>query len=109
MGTMSIRDLTLGHFVCPEVAKLQLLSSVDAVLAESRPSRSLCSDGSEHDGIALAAAAAQGSCADAATATTQLVQQCQCEAVAAHADWVAEGDRAAVDVDDLVGDAEFVD
>jgi hypothetical protein len=34
------------------------------------------------------------------------VQQREGEAVAAHADRVAEGDRAAVDVDDLVGDAE---
>ena len=41
----------------------------------------------------------------AATAA-QLVQQRERQAVAAHADRVAEGDRPAVDVDDLVGDAE---
>ena len=67
------------------------------------------SDGLEHDGVALSAAAAQTGRTDSAAATTQFVEQGQREAVATHTDRVAERDGAAVDVDDLVGDAEFVD
>ena len=57
-------------------------------------------------GVALAAAAAERGRTDAATAAAQLVDQREHDARARHADRVAEGDRAAVDVDDVVGDAE---
>src|SRR5947199_4862481 len=59
-------------------------------------------------GVALGAAAAQGGSAGAATAATQFVDQVQEDAVAAHPDGVAQGDGAAVDVGDLVGDAQVV-
>ena len=58
-------------------------------------------------GVALAAATAQRGGAEAAAAAAQLVQHGERQAVAAHADRVAEGDGAAVDVDDLVADAEL--
>ena len=65
------------------------------------------SDRAHDQGVALPAAAAQGGRAGAAATTAQLVEQRQGEAVAAHADRVAEGDGPAVDVDDVAGDAEI--
>ena len=65
------------------------------------------SDG-EQDGVALAAAAAQRGGAEAAAAALELVQQGEGDPGAGHADRVAEGDGAAVDVDDVVGDAEVL-
>ena len=62
--------------------------------------------GLEQDGVALAAAAAQRGRAEAAAAAPQLEQEGEGHAGAGHADRVAEGDGAAVDVGDLVGDAE---
>src|SRR5205823_14243376 len=59
-------------------------------------------------GVALAAAAAEGSSAGAAAAAAQLVDEGEQHTVAGHADGVAEGDGAAVDVDDVVADAEVV-
>ena len=57
-------------------------------------------------GVALAAAAAERRRTDAAAAAAQLVDEREHDARARHADRVAERDRAAVDVDDVVGDAE---
>src|SRR5688500_13409820 len=61
----------------------------------------------EEDGVALAATAAEGCGAEAAAAALQLVEDRERDAGARHADRVAEGDGAAVDVGDLVGDAEL--
>ena len=67
-----------------------------------RPVRSALRD--THDqGVALAAAAAQRGRADAAAAALQLEREVQHDAGAGHADRVAERDRAAVDVDLVVG------
>ena len=60
--------------------------------------------GHAHDQrVALAAAAAQRGRTDAATAALQLEREVQHEPGAGHADRVAERDRAAVDVDLVVG------
>ncbi len=58
-------------------------------------------DGADDQGVTLAAAAAQRSCAGAPAAPAQLAQQRQGQAVAAHPDRVTEGDRPPVDVDDV--------
>ena len=63
------------------------------------------SDRADDEGVALPATAAQGGGAGAPATPAQLVEQRQGEAVAAHADRVAEGDGPAVDVDDVAGDA----
>ena len=65
-----------------------------------RPGRQGSLRGPGPEGVALAAAAAEGGGAEAAAAPAQLVQQVQGQAVARRADRVAEGDGAAVDVDD---------
>src|SRR2546421_3482819 len=57
-------------------------------------------------GVALAAAATQGSGAEPAAPAAQLVDQRGDEARPRHADRVTERDRAAVDVDDVVVDAQ---
>ena len=75
------------------------------VRRRSRRSRSRLRDPDDQR-VALAAAAAQRSGADAAAATLQLEREVQHDAGAGHADRVAEGDRAAVDVDLVLGDAE---
>src|SRR5918992_3424332 len=76
----------------------------------ARPTRSVTSTSRidvEDEGVALTAAAAQGGRADAAAAAPQFVHDVQGEAGARHPDRVAEGDRAAVDVDLLGADAEI--
>ena len=65
-------------------------------------------DGADHDGVALAAAAAQGGGAGAAAAAGELEGEVQGDAVAGHAEGVADGDGSAVDVDDVHRDAEVV-
>jgi hypothetical protein len=57
-------------------------------------------------GVALAAAAAEGGRTEAAAAAGAARAAGERDAGARHADGVAEGDGAAVDVGDLVGDAE---
>src|SRR3954452_23096580 len=56
---------------------------------------------------ALADADAHGGNAEAAAAVAELVGECADEARARAAERVADGDRAAVDVELLVGDAEL--
>ena len=64
--------------------------------------------GDTHDqGVALAAAAAQGGRTDAAAATLELEREVQHDPGAGHADRVAERDRAAVDVDLVRVEAEL--
>ena len=58
--------------------------------------------------VALTAAAAQRGRAGAAAAALELEGEGEREPGAGHADRVAEGDRAAVDVDDVVADAEVL-
>src|SRR5438309_10062482 len=60
----------------------------------------------DQGGVALAATAAEGGGAEPAAAAAQRVDQRHDDPGAGHADRVAKGDGAAVDVDDLVGDAE---
>ena len=75
----------------------------------ARPPRSglrAGSEGLDEDGVALAAAAAEGGRAESAAAAGQLVEDVQRDAGAGHAHGVAEGDGAAVDVDDLGRDAQ---
>src|SRR5262245_8579926 len=62
--------------------------------------------GGQQQGVALPAATAQSCRTEAAAAALQLEQQGEGEAGARHADRVAEGNGAAVDVDDVVGNAE---
>src|SRR6185436_19578463 len=57
--------------------------------------------------VALVATAAQAGRAEAAAAALQLERQGQDQPGAGHAERVAEGDRPAVDVDDVAGDAEL--
>src|SRR4051794_17625396 len=61
-----------------------------------------------HDqGVALPTAAAQGGRTDAAAATLELEREMQHDPGPGHADRVAQGDRSAVHVDLLVGEAEL--
>ena len=60
----------------------------------------------EQEGVALAATAAQRGRAEPAAAAPQLERQGQRKPGARRADRVAEGDRAAVDVDPVQVDAE---
>src|SRR3954452_12670403 len=63
--------------------------------------------GDLHDqGVALAPAAAEGGDAGQAAASAELEGEVQHDTGAEHADRVTERDRAAIDVDLLVGDAE---
>ena len=64
------------------------------------------SERADDGGVALAAAAAERRGAEAAAAAAQLVDEREHDARARHADRVTERDRAAVHVDDVVGDAE---
>src|SRR5699024_9350656 len=70
--------------------------------------RTLLGRDGEQQGVALAAATAQGSGACTAAAPTQLVDQVQSEACTGGPDRVPESDGAAIDVDDLVGDAQVL-
>src|SRR5690606_36255005 len=70
--------------------------------------RSGGSEGLDDQGVARAAATAERGGAGPATTALELVEQRQGDAGARHADRVAERDRAAVDVGDLVGDAEVL-
>ena len=65
-------------------------------------------DGADQDGVALAAATAQRGRAGAAAAAGELEGEVQGDAVAGHAERVAHGDGAAVDVDDVHRDAEVI-
>jgi hypothetical protein len=58
--------------------------------------------------VALTAATAEGSRADAAAATLELVGQVQGDAGTGHAERVAHGDGATVGVDLVLGDAELL-
>src|SRR5690242_18298802 len=60
----------------------------------------------DHDRVALTAAAADRGDAETAAAAAQLVDEGADDAGAGGADRVTEGDRAAVDVDLLLVDAE---
>lgn len=69
---------------------------------------SVGSDGADDHGVALAATAAQRSGTSATATPLQLVEQRQNDSGAGHAHRVANGDRPAVDVDDVVGDTQVV-
>ena len=64
-------------------------------------------EGTQNGGVALAAAAAQRGNANTAATTPELVEQCECQAVTANADRVAESDCSAVDVDFVGVDPEL--
>ena len=64
------------------------------------------SERAEDCGLALTAAAAERRRTEAAAAAAQLVEEREHDAGARHADRVTERDGAAVDVHDVVGDAE---
>src|SRR4051794_38950946 len=68
----------------------------------SRPARDL-----DDQRVALTTAAAQGGRADATTAAAELQRQGQHQPGAGHADRMAQGDRAAVDVDDVLVDLQL--
>src|SRR5689334_7449889 len=82
---------------------------VRATASTRRCGRSACrsSRGLEECRLALADADAEGSDPVAAAAPTQLVDERDDEAGAAHPERVADGDGAAVDVDALVVEAEL--
>src|SRR5690606_21582418 len=61
----------------------------------------------EQDGVALPATAAEGRSSEASAATLQLERGVQGDAGSGHAERVPDGDGAAVEVGDLVGDAEL--
>ena len=76
----------------------------------TRTIRKSSPSGSGHlddQGVALATAAAQGGDAGAATAALELEGEVEHDPGAGHADRVAQGDRAAVDVDLVLGEAEL--
>ena len=82
-----------------------LVTKNDEIATFSVAQTSQCAN---DDGVALPSTAAQCRRSDAATACLlELVQQRQRQAVAAHPDRVAESDRSAVDVHDVVGEAEL--
>src|ERR1700679_2016818 len=60
----------------------------------------------DHDRVALTAAGADRGDAEAAATAAELMNECADDAGSRGADRVAEGDRAAVDVDLLLVDAE---
>src|SRR6478735_6799959 len=64
------------------------------------------SEGADEGGVALASTTAEGGGTEATTAAAQLVDDRADDPRARHADRVAERDRAAVHVDDVVVDAE---
>jgi hypothetical protein len=63
--------------------------------------------GADNEGVALAAAAAERGGAGSAAAAAQFQREGQDEPGATHADRIAQGDGAAVDVDPSGGDAEI--
>ena len=65
------------------------------------------SERAQDDGVTLTAAATQGCGTDTAATTAQLVQHRECQAIAAHADRVAERNRTTVDIDDVHADPEL--
>src|SRR5579871_4521118 len=65
-------------------------------------------EGADDRGVALAATTAQRGRADPTAAAAQLVDECEHHARARHPDRVAERDRAAVHVHDVVADAEVL-
>src|SRR3954454_10782735 len=91
---------------------IRVLSRSKKAAARGRPSLTGCSlkvlgpVDLDHDRVALAAAGADRGDAEAAAAAAQLVDEGADDASAGGADRVPEGDRAAVDVDLLLVDAE---